>query len=265
MFTFTSEQLQVMVASLLWPATRILGMIAASPLFGNTSVPARIKVALGMLLAIIVAPIIPKAPALDPIGWDGLLIITQQLIIGISLGFTMRVVFAAVELAGEIVGMTMGLGFATFFNPQSQGRSSSISQFLSLMATMIFLAGNGHLFLISALVESFTTLPITAAPFHAAGFYQIVKWGGIIFATGVQISLPIVTTLLMTNIALAILTRAAPQLNLFGIGFPLTLGIGFIMLWLILPYMAVPIEHVLQSGFDKLTTILKAFGGQAVK
>ena len=265
MITLTSAQLQILVASLLWPATRILGMIAAAPLFGNNSVPLQVKVGLGVLLALIVAPVIPAGPALDPVGWDGLLILVQQLLIGVALGFTMRVVFSAVELSGEIIGMTMGLGFATFFNPQSQGRSSSISQFLSLMATMAFLAINGHLILISALVDSFTTLPISAAPFHAAGFYQMASWGATIFTTGVQISLPVVAALLITNIALAILTRAAPQLNLFGIGFPLTLGVGFILLWLVLPFMAVPIENLLHLGFDKLQTLPKAFAGQAPK
>ena len=265
MITLTSAQMQIMVASLLWPATRILGMIAASPLFGNNSVPARVKVGLGMLLSVIVAPVIPAVPALDPLGWDGLLILVQQLLIGLVLGFSMRVVFSAVELAGEIIGMTMGLGFATFFNPQSQGRSSSISQFLSLMATMAFLAINGHLIMISALVDSFSTLPISASPMHAAGFFQIAKWGGIIFSTGVQISLPVVAALLITNIALAILTRAAPQLNLFGIGFPLTLGVGFLLLWLVLPFMAVPIENLLHLGFDKMNNLPRVFAGQPVK
>ena len=174
-------------------------------------------------------------------------------------------VFSAVELAGEIISMTMGLGFAIFFNPQSQGRSSSVSQFLSLMATMAFLAINGHLIIISALVDSFTTLPISATPLHAAGFFQVAKWGGIIFSTGVQISLPVVAALLITNIALAILTRAAPQLNLFGIGFPLTLGVGFLMLWLVLPYMAVPIENLLHTGFEKMNSLPRVFAGQAVK
>ncbi len=265
MIYLSAEQLQILVASLLWPATRILGMIAASPLFGNRSIPARVKVALGMLLSVIVAPAIPPVPALDPLGWDGLLILVQQLLIGLVLGFSMRVVFSAVELAGEIISMTMGLGFAIFFNPQSEGRSSSVSQFLSLMATMVFLAINGHLILISALIDSFTVLPISANPIHAAGFFQLAKWGGIIFTIGVQISLPIVAALLITNTALSILTRAAPQLNLFGIGFPLTLGVGFLMLWMVLPYMAVPLEKLMHNGIDKVNSMPKVFAGQGVK
>jgi flagellar biosynthesis protein FliR len=265
MLTLSGEQLQALVVQLLWPLARILGLIAASPLFGNRSVPARLKIGLGILLTVLIAPLVPPGPAQDPVGWDGLLITMQQVIIGLALGFTMRIVFVTVEIAGEIIGLTMGLGFATFFDPQSQGRSSSISQFLALMATMTFLSINGHLLILAALTESFTSLPISASPFHAIGFFQIAQWGSKIFSTGVQLSLPIVASLLITNVALAILTRAAPQLNIFGIGFPLALGIGFILVWLILPYMAVPLENLFQAGFEKMRQIARVLGGAPVK
>ena len=173
----------------------------------------------------------------------------------------MRIVFATVELAGEMIGLTMGLGFATLFDPQTKGRSSAVSQFLALMATMTYLAINGHLLLITSLAESFIILPISATPLTGSGFYQIALWGGKIFSTGVQLSLPIVATLLLTNVALAILTRAAPQLNIFGVGFPLTLGLGFLLIWLMLPYMAVPIENLLVAGFEKLGQITRALAG----
>lgn len=264
MFSFTSSELQVMVASLIWPLTRILGLIAAAPLFGNRGVPGRLKVWLGILLTITISPLLPNGPAQDPTSFAGLLILAQQFIIGIAIGFSMRIVFATVELAGELIGLTMGLGFATLFDPQSQGRSSAISQFLALIATMAYLAINGHLLLIASLAESFTTLPISPAPLTGSGFYQIAQWGGKIFSTGVQLSLPIITALLITNVALAILTRAAPQLNIFGIGFPLTLGLGFLLVWLMLPYMAVPIENLLLAGFDKLGQITRALAGLPV-
>ncbi len=265
MFTLSSDQLQVLVASFLWPLTRVLGMITSAPLFGNASIPLMVKIALGMLITLIIAPVIPAMPALDPIGWSGLLILVQQLLIGVALGFVMRIVFAVMEVAGEIIGLTMGLGFATFFNPQSLGRSSSISQFLALIATLAFLTINGHLLLLSALVESFSTLPISAEPVHGAGFFQLALWGEKIFSTGVQLSLPIVAALLITNVSLAVLTRAAPQLNLFGIGFPLTLAVGFALLWLVLPFMVVPIENLFQAGFDKMNNLPKVFAGQNVK
>ena len=171
------------------------------------------------------------------------------------MGFAMRIVFAGVEMAGEVIGLTMGLGFATFFDPQSQGRSSAISQFLSLLILMFYLAANVHLMMIAALFDSFTTLPIAAGPMEAHSMLKLATWGGIIFSAGVQLSLPIVAALLITNAALGILTRAAPQLNIFGIGFPIALGAGFIMISLALPYLASPFGRLLQDGIDQIHQI----------
>jgi flagellar biosynthetic protein FliR len=251
MITLSTADINTWIAALLWPLTRILGLIAAAPLFGNTSVPASVKVMLGVLLASIVAPAIPALPAADPMSWAGLLILVQEMLIGLAMGFAMRIVFAAVEMAGEISSLTMGLGFATFFDPNTQGRSSAISQFLALVATMAFLAVNAHLVLLSALVESFSTMPVSATPLYGGGFKQLADWGGRIFSTGVQLSLPIVAALLITNVALGILTRAAPQLNLFGIGFPITLGVGLLVIAMSLPYLATPMQNLFLEGIER--------------
>lgn len=248
MISFTSAELNAFVASLLWPLTRILGLIATAPLFSNQRVPMRVKACLGIFLALIVAPAVPAVPATDPMSLAGLLILIQQLLIGLAMGFAMRIVFSAIEMAGEIVGLTMGLGFATFFDPQTQGRSSAIAQFLSLLMLMVYLAANFHLVMLSALVDSFNSMPISATPMGSGIFQQIPAWGGKIFSAGVQLSLPIIAALLINNVALGILTRAAPQLNLFGIGFPIAIGVGFIMIGITLPYLANPIERLLQEG-----------------
>ncbi len=250
MISVSNAQLQIWIASLIWPLTRILGLIMAAPLFGNVSVPAQVKIGLGIMLTLIVVPTVTNLPAVDPMSLTGLLILAQQFVIGLAMGFAMRIVFAAVEMAGAITGMTMGLSFATFFDPQSQGQSRAISQFLALLAMMVFLAVNGHLLLLSILVESFTTLPISSLPMDSGGFHQLAMWSGEIFGAGVQLSLPMVAALLITNIALGILTRAAPQLNIFGIGFPITLSVGFLVIGLALPYMATPLERLFQEGAE---------------
>lgn len=255
MITVTSAELNLWIASFLWPLTRIMGLIAVAPLFGNASVPARLKIGLGVMLALIIAPTVPSLPAMDPMSLPGLLILTQQLIIGLAMGLAMRIVFAAVEMAGEITGMTMGLGFATFFDPQSRGRSSAISQFLALLTLMVYLATNLHLVLLSTLANSFTTMPISELPLGGHMFQQLTSWGGRIFSSGVQLSLPIVAALLITNISLGILTRAAPQLNLFGIGFPITIGVGFIMIGLTLPYLATPLDLLFQEAIGMIRQI----------
>ncbi|NEX62686.1 flagellar biosynthetic protein FliR [Noviherbaspirillum galbum] len=260
MITLTSAELQTWIAAFLWPLTRILGLIATAPLFGNLSVPIRVKVVLGALLALTVAPGVPALPAADPMSLAGLLIVMQELVIGLAMGFAMRIVFAATEFAGEVIGLTMGFGFATFFDPQTRGRSSAISQFLALVTLMLFVATNMHLLMLSVLSDSFVSLPISAVPVGGGGFRQIAVWSGLIFSAGAQLALPLIAVLLVSNTALGILTRAAPQLNLFGIGFPVTLGAGFIVLALSMPYLSTPLARLFEAGIDasrQLTAPLK--------
>lgn len=248
MLHFSSIELNALITGFLWPLTRILGLIASAPLFANVSIPRRVKVGLGILLAMIVAPSVQVAGNIEPLSMAGMLILTQQLLIGLAMGFSMRVIFSAVEVGGEVASMTMGLGFATFFNPQSQGRSNAVSQFLSLLTLMVYLAANVHLALLSTLIDSFTTMPIVSGPLRGNMADQVVHWAGRLFSAGLQLSLPVVAALLITNMALGILTRAAPQLNLFGIGFPITLAVGFAMIGLTLPYLATPLTNLFQEA-----------------
>ncbi|HYC42150.1 MAG TPA: flagellar biosynthetic protein FliR [Noviherbaspirillum sp.] len=250
MITLTSAELNTWIAAFLWPLTRILGLIATAPLFGNLSIPVRVKLGLGVMLTLVIAPTVPAVPAADPMSLAGLLITIQQLIIGLSMGFAMRIVFTAVEMAGEVAGLTMGFGFATFFDPQTRARTSAIAQFLSLLALMLFLALNIHLSMLATLAESFISIPISAMPGGTSAFRQIANWGGLIFTAGAQLALPVIAALLLTNIALGVLTRAAPQLNLFGIGFPITLGAGFIVIALMMPYLTPPLERLFQRGLE---------------
>jgi flagellar biosynthetic protein FliR len=262
MITFSSAELNTWIAAFLWPLTRILGLIAVAPPFGNPTVPIRIKVGLGIMLALIIAPAIPAVPAMDPTSLQGLLILAQQLIIGFAMGFAMRIVFGAVEMAGEVAGLTMGFGFATFFDPQTRGRSSAISQFLVLLATLLFLVTNAHLLMLGTLVESFTVLPISATPLNGASFRELAILGGKVFSSGLQLSLPIVAALLITNLALGVLTRAAPQLNLFGIGFPITLSVGFVVLTLSLPFLATPIGRLMIDGIEAIGRLASLAAGK---
>ncbi|TFW29907.1 flagellar biosynthetic protein FliR [Massilia arenosa] len=250
MLTLTSTELHAWVVAFLWPLTRILGLIASAPLFGHAAVPTSVKLILGVLLSIVLAPILPPMPQADPTSWSGLMMLVQQMLIGLGMGFSMRIVFAAVEFAGEVSSLTMGLGFASFFDPSTQGRSSGISQFLALVATMAFLAVNAHLVLLEALAESFFTMPVAALPMSSNGPLELARWGSVIFSAGLQLALPIVAALLITNVALGILTRAAPSLNLFGIGFPITLGVGFLIISLVLPYLGAPVQTLFNRGIE---------------
>lgn len=262
MISFTSAELYALFSGFLWPLVRILGLMTAAPVFGHASLPARVKIGLGVMIALVIAPAVASVPAIDPMSFSGLLIVAQQFVIGLAIGFAMRIIFAGVEMAGEIASLSMGLSFASFFDPQSQGLTTVISRFLSYLALLVFLAVDGHLLLIAALVDSFATLPVSADPLGSTGFRQIANWGGIVFSTGVQLSLPIIAAMLITNLSLGILTRAAPQMNIFSIGFPITLAVGFVVLMISLPYLAAPLAKLLQDGLDLAGGIAPLLSGK---
>ena len=213
MISVTSAQLYTWLAAFIWPLTRILGVIAIAPPFSNAMVPMRVKLMLGIFIAILISPNVPALPALDPMSLPGLLIVVQEMITGVAMGTVMSMTFSAVEMAGSIVSATMGLSFAAFFDPTSQGQTAVISQFYSLLATLIFLSLNGHLVLLATLSESFVTLPISAHPMGTEGVHQLVLWGSSIFRMGLQLSMPILGVLLLTNVALGVLSRAAQLLH----------------------------------------------------
>jgi len=254
--SFTSAQLDAWLAALIYPLTRIMAMIASSPILGNRQVPARIKVALSILLAVAIAPNIGDMPDVAISSPQGLLIMLQQIIIGVTMGFAMRLIFTAMEMAGEIAGLQMGLGFASFYDPINGVHSAIVAQWMGVVATLAFLAINGHLYMISALAESFHTLPV-GSMMQAKGLYGLVGWCGSIFGYALQISLPILAALLITNFALGILTRAAPQLNLLAVGFPITLAIGFSVLMLAMPYVVPMMDRLTQEGIGTALNLIK--------
>lgn len=256
MISFTDAQIEAWFSALIFPLTRILALVASSPVFGNRQIPARFKVGLSVLLAIAVAPTIGEMPPVSVGSPEGLLIMIQQIIIGVAMGFSIRLIFAAVEMTGQLAGMQMGLGFASFYDPVNASQSPVISQWLGIIAALAFLSMNGHLYMLSALVESFRTLPV-GNMMPAKGFYDIASWGSSIFAYGLQISLPLLAALLTVNISLGILTRAAPQLNLFAIGFPVTLAIGFFVLALSMPHFIVLLDRLFQEGMETMINVAK--------
>lgn len=257
--SITTAELNVLLAAFLWPLTRVLALVASAPVLGNPSVPLRVKLGLAVMITLIVTPTLGPMPQVEPGSQAGLLILAQQIVIGLAIGFAMRVVFVAVEMAGELVGLQMGLGFATFFDPENAGDIPVVGQFLGLVVMLFFLTLNGHLQMISLLSQSFSTLPISGAALAATGLRALVSWGGEIFAAGLLLALPLLAALLITNLALGILTRAAPQLNIFAIGFPLTLAIGLLVLGLALPYFAPVLERMIHDGLQMMPQIAEHF------
>jgi flagellar biosynthetic protein FliR len=262
MISLTDAQLNAWLISFVWPLTRILGLLMVVPVFGHRSVPGRVKIGLGIFITLIVSPTLPPMPDVGLGSWHGLLILIQQFLIGLAMGFDMRVIFAAFEAAGEIIGLQMGLGFASFFDPQSAGQTLVLARFFNMLAVLLFLAVNAHLLLLGVLVDSFQILPISTQPLSTAGFYNVAAFGSTVFAVGLQLALPLIAILLMTNLALGILTRSAPQLNIFAIGFPITLGVGLIVLDITLPYFAPQVEHMIMNGLKATTMVVQTLRPQ---
>lgn len=248
MLTLTAAQLDAWIAAVLYPAARVLALVATAPAFNNVAIPRRIRLLIGLAITVGLIPALPPLAAIQPGSGVGLAVLVQQMLIGATMGFAMRVAFAAIDVAGDLIGLQMGLSFAVFFDPQSTGQTAVVAEFVGLLAVLIFLALDGHLMLLDVLARSFTLLPVSVQPYPANGWEQLARWGAVLFASGMLLSLPIVATLLITNIALGVLTRAAPQLNLFAVGFPVTLLVGFTVLLLALPIAAPVMERLFSEA-----------------
>ncbi|HEU0188211.1 MAG TPA: flagellar biosynthetic protein FliR [Gallionellaceae bacterium] len=260
MISVTSAQLSAWIAAFFFPFVRILALVASAPILGNAQIPVRIKVGLAVMLTMIIAPTVDIPPGVEVSSAIGLLVLVQQILVGAAMGFVMRLIFTAVELAGDIAGMQMGLGFATFYDPINASHNQVLSQFLGILAALLFLSLNGHLFMLQGLAESFHSFPVSTQPPNAAALFDVAGWGGSIFTFGLQLSLPLVAALLLTNLALGILTRSAPQLNIFSIGFPITLAIGFIMLMLIMPYLGPLMDAFARAGNETMLRFVQHSG-----
>lgn len=258
MISVTSAQLNLWLAAFVFPLARVLGLMATAPVFGNAAIPRRIRLALGLAIAFAIAPALPAMPAIPAGSWEGLIILAEQVLIGVLMGFTLRVAFVAIDVAGELVGLQMGLSFAVFYDPQTSAQTPVLAEFLSLLTTLIFLAMNGHLLTISVLAESFELLPVAGAPLAMNSTEALLRWSATMFSTGVLLSLPMVAALLIANIAMGVLSRVAPQLNLFAVGFPVTIAAGFVVLLISLPYFGAAIERLFDQSFVALRAIIRA-------
>lgn len=242
MISFTSAQLDVWFAAYFWPFVRILALFSSAPLLYHKAIPQRLKIALAAVVTFVIAPSLPAATG-EP-GW----LLVQQLLVGLAIGLGLQLVFAAFELAGSLLGLQMGLSFASFIDPQNSHETPLIASFLNLMATLVFLAINGHLMMIAGIAESFRVVPVGGAGVSAASLHALVGLGSEMFRVGLHLALPVLATMLILNLALGVLARAAPQLNIFAVGFPATIIIGLTAFVLIMPMMAPFLETALQRG-----------------
>lgn len=255
MLHFTSDQWLHYLNLYFWPLLRVLALVSTAPILSERSISNRVKLGLALLITIVIAPTLPQTQV--PIfSAQGFWLALQQILIGIALGFTMQFAFAAVRTAGEIIGLQMGLSFATFFDPASHLNMPVLARLLDMLAMLLFLTFNGHLWLISILADTFHTLPFSGEPLNSNAFMALARAGGLIFLNGLMLALPLVTLLLTLNLALGLLNRMAPQLSVFVIGFPVTLSIGMMVIIALMPLIAPFCEHLFSEIFNLLSDIV---------
>jgi flagellar biosynthetic protein FliR len=239
-----------------WPFFRIAGVMMVAPIFGARLVPKRVRLALAVATTVVVSPMLPPAQPFELSLATGL-VVAQEVLIGAALGFCLQMIFDALIVAGQTIAMSMGLGMATMVDPQRGISVPVISQFFVIMGTLIFLALGGHLAMLRLLSDSFTVLPVGHS-LSSNGLYMLANWGGQLFAGALRIALPAATALLIANIAFGIMSRAAPTLNLFAVGLPAGLLIGFLLLLLNIGHLSALLAEFLSTTLTMLLNVLNA-------
>ena len=254
---FTEAQIQGQVVSFIWPLLRISAMFVAVPLFSLRAVPARVRLILSVAMTFVVMPLLPVFPAVDMFSYEGIRVAIAQVMIGLSSGFIVQLVFAAVVFAGQGVALSMGLGFASMVDPQNGQQVPVVAQLYVITSTLIFLGLDGHLLLIKMLLDSFTSLPIGIDGITKTDIWAVIAWSSRMFAGGLLLAMPVIVSLLLVNIGFGVATRAAPQLNIFSVGFPVTLMLGILLIWLTLPNVLDQFDGILTDAYDLIGQLLR--------
>ncbi len=252
MVQFSEAQLLAWLAASLYPFFRIAALIGTAPIIGDATVPRRVRIGLALFVTVVVAPGVSAVPDVALLSGEGFLLIGRQLVIGAAMGFSMRLAFAAIEYAGDLIGLQMGLGFALLIDPETRDQTPMIGSLLRYFASLAFLAANGPLMMIAGVADSFQSLPIAGSAGLFGDWKMLTLQGGMVFGLALHMALPVIAALLVTNVALGVMTRAAPQLNLFSIGFPITISVGLIVLIVSMPVMLAIADSALMETAGRL-------------
>ena len=253
---FTEAQLSQWLADFFWPLIRIAAMLMAAPIFSIRQVPIRFRMLMAVLITLLVQPVLPSTPVIPVFSIDAVLVLVQQIGIGMLLGFLMQMSFNALIFGGQVMAYSMGLGFANMMDPANGVQVPVVAQFWLILAMLAFVMMNGHLVLIAAVVDTFTVLPVATDGLTRAGIWGLLGWASRMFAAGLLMAMPVIVALLLINIGMGVVARAAPQLNIFAVGFPITLMMGFFLIWVTLPQVMANFAGLVGETFDRSATIL---------
>lgn len=254
---FTEEQLLGQVALFIWPLMRISAMFVSVPLFSVRSVPSRVRLILASAVTLVIMPLLPPLPTVEMFSYTGFMMAISQVMIGLTTGFILQLVFAAAVFAGQGIALSMGLGFSMMVDPQNGQQVPVVAQLYTIITTLIFISLDGHLVLIQMLLDSFKTLPIGVDGIDRTGIWSILVWSSKMFAGGLLLAMPVVASLLLVNIIFGVAARAAPQLQIFSVGFPVTLMLGLLLIWKTLPDVLDQFSGILTDGYDLIGQLLR--------
>ncbi len=229
------------LALYVWPFIRIGAFLMVMPLVGGSFVPVRVRLLLAIVLTIAIAPLVPPTATQEVLSLAGLVTMIQEIGIGVAMGFLVQLVFDAIALGGQVIGMSMGLGFAVFLDRARGINIPVLGQLFLMLGMLVFLTLDGHLAMIQLLAESFRAWPISVGELTPQVLWDLLLWTRQLFVFAMKIALPAITALLVVNLSFGIMSRAAPTLNLFAVGFPVSMLLGFAVIFL---NMNVLIENV---------------------
>jgi len=254
---FTEAQILTQVALFIWPLMRISAMFVSVPLFSIRAVPARVRLILSVAITLVIMPLLPPLPAVEMFSYTGFMMAVAQVMIGLTSGFILQLVFAAVVFAGQGIALSMGLGFSMMVDPQNGQQVPVIAQFYTVTTTLLFISLDGHLLLIQMLLDSFKTLPIGIDGIDKAGIWSILAWSSRMFAGGLLLAMPVIASLLLVNVIFGVAARAAPQLQIFSVGFPVTLMLGMLLVWKSIPDVLDQFSGMLTDAYDFIGQLLR--------
>ena len=250
MISFNEAQIVEWLSPYLWTFLRVLAVFTSAPIFSSRAFPVRARIGLALLIAVAAQPSIQGQALISITGPEALGAVVQQVGVGLAIGFAVRLVFATVELAGEVVGFQMGLNFASFFDPMLNSQSSAVARFFGQMAALLFVVMNGHMIVTMTVVQSFEVFPLDQNFLEALKTMKIYAMGAQIFASGLWIALPMIGMLMFVNLGLGIISRVAPQMNIYAIGFPVTLTVGLIGITATLPMLDQPMRVLMENAMQ---------------
>lgn len=256
--TITASMILEMVGVYLWPFMRIGALLLVMPAIGGSFVPARVRILLAMALTMVIAPTLPPPPAVDVLSLAGVMTIGREVLIGMVMGFVVQVVFDAIALGGQIISMSMGLGFAVFVDQQRGINIPVLGQLFMMLSLLLFFVVDGHLAMIRLLADSFRILPIGGSGISQGLLGGTLQWVGQLFVVAVKIALPAITALIIVNLSFGVMSRAAPTLNLFAVGFPAAMLLGFVAIFLSMGNLQENVSQLLDAALALLPELLES-------